>query len=326
MKSMIQYACIGILSVFSIWMGVIPALTTIDTDFPNYYTASRLLVEGRDVSRIYDDQWFQDQINGYQISQPGKFSPFPPVTAFIMIPIAFFAPLTAFRIWTMVNIGALISGILLLADICRKDWRWSSMLILGSGIGLLNNFRFGQFYLILTLLILLGYYFGRRGQLVRSGLMFGIGAAFKYFPLIFLPLFIMRKEWKLVAVSVFTVITLYSIGLFVFGIEVYKHFFTSVLIEHLSGNIQNSFSAVFQSWNSLFLRIFVYDAALNPSPVLNLPSGYGIMKYALTLVILSVTSVTLYKLHRLRQVETLPIQFSVIAVMGMLLLPASATY
>src|SRR5262249_8292063 len=121
LKIKVQLAGIVILGTVVLWKGIIPALTEIGSDFPNYYTASRLLLQRKDVSRIYADGGFQSQIEGYDIHQAVKFSPFPPVTAFVMLPLAPLPPLTALRIWTLVNVGALLGGIMLLSNICEKD-------------------------------------------------------------------------------------------------------------------------------------------------------------------------------------------------------------
>ena len=243
-----------------------------------------------------------------------------------MLPIAFFTPNVALRIWTIINIGVIVIGVILSSRISGKDWLWTCLLLLGSGIALVNNFRFGQFYLMLTSLILFGYYFWRQRKYVPSGIMLGIGAALKYFPLIFLPLFMMRKQWKLVITCSLTVLTIYSIGLLVFGVETYKQFFVSVFAEHLSGNIQDPFSAALQSWNSLFHRLFMYDATLNPFPVFNSVATYQIARYSVYLTIFIVVCQNVYRLNKVPENDTSVFQFSLVSIAGMVLLPASATY
>jgi hypothetical protein len=119
-----EYIAIAVLGVFIVWKGIIPALTTVDTDFPNYYTSSRLLLEGKDMSRLYDDQWFQEQINAYGIEQQGKFAPFPPVTAVLMIPLALLPPLVALRVWTVCNISMCVAVIVMLCKISGRNWQW----------------------------------------------------------------------------------------------------------------------------------------------------------------------------------------------------------
>ena len=63
--------------------GVMPALYAIQSDFPNYFTSAKIVADGGDTARLYDDAWFQEQMRRYGVGEhfTGKFSPFPPATA-----------------------------------------------------------------------------------------------------------------------------------------------------------------------------------------------------------------------------------------------------
>ena len=65
----------GILAGIIFSRGVLPSFAGPETDFPNYYTASRLLLEGADANRLYDSIWFQEQMVRFGFEQKGKFSP-----------------------------------------------------------------------------------------------------------------------------------------------------------------------------------------------------------------------------------------------------------
>src|SRR3982074_2763817 len=39
--------------------GMVPAMSKIDSDFPNYFTAAKIVADGENVERLYDDSWFQ---------------------------------------------------------------------------------------------------------------------------------------------------------------------------------------------------------------------------------------------------------------------------
>src|SRR3989442_1984792 len=148
----------------------VTAFSKIDSDFPNYYTAARLVIEGGNLTSLYDDAWFQKQIEREGIDREGKFSPFPPLDAFIMIPIAHLSPQHALQAWTIVNVLLLGANILLLSKILGRGWVWSGLLFLGSGLALVNNFRLGQFYLALSLLLSAGYLFPPEKLFLRSGM------------------------------------------------------------------------------------------------------------------------------------------------------------
>ena len=326
MKRLFQHIAIGVIGLFIVWKGIIPAFTDVDTDFPNYYTSSRLVLEGKDISRLYDDNWFQEQMTAYGIEQQGKFSPFPPVTAFIMIPLAMLSPQGALRVWTVINIIVLITTAIVLTKIADKDWRWSCLLILGGGVALINNFRFGQWYLILAFLMLMGYYFLERKRLSTAGILFGIGAAFKYFPIVVLPILLLNKQWSAVLSFILTIALIYCVGLVTFGTQLHSEFFSRVLNEHISGNIQNPFSATFQSWNSLLRRLFMYDPLLNPLPVVNSTLLFQGIKDVIIATVAGASCWALKLTYRIREKEKLAVQVALITIGGMLLLPASATY
>src|SRR5580700_8534600 len=99
--------------------GIVPAWSAVDTDFPNYFTAAKIVADGENTDRLYDNGWFQDQMRRYQIGKPseGEFKPFPPPTALLLVPLAGLKPLDALRVVTCVSFLCLIGSIILLAKI-----------------------------------------------------------------------------------------------------------------------------------------------------------------------------------------------------------------
>src|SRR5580700_2000807 len=99
--------------------GIVPAVSKVDTDFPNYFTAAKIVADGGNTGRLYDNGWFQDQMRRYQIGKAseGEFKPFPPPTALLLVPLAGLKPLDALRVVTCVSFLCLIGSIILLAKI-----------------------------------------------------------------------------------------------------------------------------------------------------------------------------------------------------------------
>ena len=97
--------------------GMVPAMSKIDSDFPNYFTAAKIVADGGDVERLYDNSWFQGQMRRYQIGKPseGKFAPFPPPTALLLVPLTRLEPLNALRVMTGVSTLCLVCSTILLA-------------------------------------------------------------------------------------------------------------------------------------------------------------------------------------------------------------------
>jgi hypothetical protein len=323
---LLQYTVLAVLCVFLCIRGIIPALESVNTDFPNYYTSARLFVEGNDVSRLYDDNWFQVQIGKFGMNQMGKFTPFPPITALVMTPLTFLSPLNALRVWTLLNIVLLLFAIVLVARISGRSWIWSAILFLSSGHALANNFKFGQFYLLLALMIILGYRYWVQGEHVKGGVLLGAGAAFKYFPIIFFVEFITLRQWKIATTGVVTIVILTVASILLLGLGIHEQFVLRVLGQHLGGNIQDPFSPTFQSWNSLLRRLFVYDLARNPNPAYNIPAGFYIGLFSIYISVVTLMVVAFKKSSSFFSEFARDIQFGVLGVTGLFLLPASATY
>lgn len=321
-----RFTLIALLGVLIFWRGILPAFTRIDTDFPNYYTASRLVLEGKDVSRLYDDAWFNAQIASYGIAVEGKFSPFPPPTVFIMLPIASLSPGTAMTVWTILNIAALVGVVLLLKRTTRKSLWWVLLLVLFSGHALINDFRFGQCYLMLALLIILGYVLWTRNHPLAAGVLLGVGAAIKYFPLAYIPLMVLRKQWKMLAAFVLTIAGINGLAMATVGTGAYEEFFNNILMHHLSANMQDPFSSVFQSWNSLFRRLFVADGMLNPSPLFNWPAGFMLLTAVVVGTVIWISAAQILQLQQIQHTSAFSLQFSLLTITCLAILPASATY
>ena len=315
-----------ILAVFHLRFGLLPAWQNINSDFPNYYTSSKLLIYGEDLSNLYDDAWFQGKINEYGINEQGKFSPFPPATAFVMLPEAFFNPITAKRIYLVFNLFVLVFTSYLLKKISGFSFLINLNFLLLSGIALVNNLLLGQFYLILLMLIVLDYVILIKKKEHLTGYFWGIGAAIKYFPLAFIPVLAFTKKWKTISGMLAAVIIVNFISFFVVGSAAYKTFFDKVFFSHLNGELssQSMFAVQFQSWNSLLRHIFVYDPVENTNPLLNSTLVFDIARAIVYLLFISAAIYAVYKIKDDR--ELFPKSIAVSALLMFVLSPASASY
>src|SRR5580698_8166140 len=162
--------------------GIVPAMTRVDTDFPNYYTAAKIVTDGGQVDRLYDDQWFQQQMSRYRMPAPeqGKFAPFPPPTALLLIPLASMEPLNALRVTTVIGIVGLVASVVLLSRILSRSVLESAVLVLLSGAAIVNALRLGQPYMLVSLSCVFGYYLYLKGRPWLAGLCFGLFVPIKY--------------------------------------------------------------------------------------------------------------------------------------------------
>jgi hypothetical protein len=308
--------------------GVVPAMSKIDTDFPNYFTAAKIVSDGGSVERLYDTVWFRQQMRNYRIGNAaeGAFAPFPPPTALLLVPLNRLEPLNALRVMTSLNIMCLICSIILLARILCWSFVDAGVFVLLSGYAVLNGMRFGQPYVLVSLSCILGYYARLKGRPLLAGICFGLFSPIKYFPVVILIYFAFRKEWRVVVggATAILVVALASIG--VLGWKIHQDFLFSVLGNHLIANLQDPFTASFQSFDTLFRRLFVFDATSNPQPLLALPRLQSIgVPITKTLILLAAVA-TLIKLARSGVATATAPSIGILGILTLLLAPATATY
>jgi hypothetical protein len=318
------------LASFVLVRGVVPALTTIDSDFPNYFAAARIVAAGGSADRLYDDSWFQQQIRRELpgVEPRGKFGPFPPPTALLLVPLARLSPLTALRVTTAVSLLCLLCSIGLLARIIPLRVVDSALLVLLSGYAVCNSLRFGQPYIVISTACILGYYAWLKQRPLLAGACFGIFAPIKYVPA-FIPLyFALRRQWKVALGGMATAAAVVLAGIAVLGWKVHQVFLDSVLGNHLVANIsmQDPFSASFQSFDTLFRRLFLFDATANPHPWLASP---GLQIAALAMTKAAIVVLTIAALVRLARADpdnsTAP-SLGLLGIVVLLIAPATATY
>lgn len=308
--------------------GILPAINNTKGDFANYYTASSLIIDGISLETAYRDfVWFQKQMDRYGIvNQVGGFIPFPPSTALVLLPLALFSPVTAKNIWVLFNIVLVVIDIVLLCRISRLPWLMTSVLFFGSGYALLNQFLFGQQYLLLLTSILLGIYFHQKQKPVLSGMAFGVFIPIKYVGVLFLFYFAWKKQWRLVGAAIVTVVVVLSATLVLGGWQVFQTFATEVLPRHLRGEIQDPYSVFFQSWNSLFRRLFVYQESLNTDPALNMPALFYIFKHVVFWCLLGLASFIIVRIRFQNERHLFLFHMGFIPLVLLLISPVSATY
>ncbi len=76
------------LTILIFTKGIVPAMSTLDTDFPNYLTAARIVADGGPANRLYDTPGFKSKcadtasasprrVNSRRFRRPPRFSWFP---------------------------------------------------------------------------------------------------------------------------------------------------------------------------------------------------------------------------------------------------------
>ncbi len=322
----LSFVVLLVAGMFVLWRGVLPSFTQILTDFPNYYTAGAIARAGVNVERLYDDAWFQQEIYRLGMQQAGKFSPFPPPTALLFIPFSWLPPLAALRALSALNLLFLGVAVWLIRRLFAFSLLQSAAFVVLAGWGLVNCFRFGQLYVALSLSALAAVYFAHRQRGVLAGICIGSLLPIKYFSLLLFIDDMLKRRWQSVLVSVLTVAAIFAMSTAILGWEVHRVWLTAVLGEHLQGNLsqQDPYSFTFQSFQSLFRRLFLSDALLNPDPWIDSATAYYVATVAAILLPLGLTVQALLHVRKTEPLSDLTV--AVLFTAGLLVAPATATY
>jgi len=304
------------------WMYVIPAWNTIVTDFPNYYVSAWAVRHGHDLSQLYDPVWFEQEKNRSGIERPAAlFNYFPPMNALIMWPFAQLPPIKAKQAWTIVNMIALAAVIALTVKATGLGLL-SSMLVAFLGLDALgNNLTYGQFYILLTLLMLAAVVFAQRFPFV-AGIATGVGTLTKIFPA-FLPVyFLIRRQYRALIFSAAAITILIVIGILMLGWAPHRVYLDEVLGRSLRSEIQDPYNVHWNTLQALLRRALVREETLNPAPIFDAAWLFFFLRPLVSAVIVGTT---FFAIFRARQRNVLA-EYGAIIAMVSLITPSQASY
>jgi len=311
--------------------GVVPALTTITDDFPEYFTSAKSVREGQDAVKLYDGAWFREQTRRYGVGppeNPGEFTPYPPPTALLLTPLAGFKPQTALRIVTALNVVCLICSMFLLRGIFA--WRLidSALFILLSGWALRNGLRLGHPYILISTCCLLGYYLYLKRMPWLAGLCLGLFVPIKYFPLMILAGFAFHRQWRVVLGGGIAAAAVVLVSIGVLGWQVHQIFLLDVLLNHLTGHLIPGprFTAIFQSFDTLFERLFILDPVRNPHPWVSAPLAATFAIVSTKGLLVLAAAAALMKLARGATARAIAPSIGILGILVLLIAPGSGTY
>lgn len=291
------------------------------SDYAGYYFGGKELLAGN-YMHAYDLQWLNDLIasRGYR-GVFVSYSPFPPFTALV------FAPFLLFPMGLSKLLFDCFSCLLFLLTLYRSGRYFSipPILVLALPaiffIPIVNNLFFGQSYLLLCCLLLEGFIAYKEDRMVLSSLLWALAILFKVFPGVIFLFLLLRRKYKQAVWLAAACCLLLTLSLFCTGWVVWKYYLTEILPKVNNGELNDSFTYVFQSAFMLLKRAFVYDALLNPHPLLRSPYlfviGTGIFKALVLSVCAMVT---------LREKKNEFLAFGIWLMGSMLISPNGSSY
>ncbi len=247
--------------------------------FPGYFTAARLVAEGRWSPGVYDDARFARETLAVTDGRLGEiYRPNPPVTSLVMLPIAGLDLMAARRAWLVLEVGLVImSWLLVVAAIPALRGPPLALGLLALTLAwapLQTDILMGQVYVpLLALHAAALLAIGRRrarGRIV-AGLSLGVAAVAKLAAIPWLLALAVRGGYRVtVAAGLATAAVLAALTLGFAGFGGWSAFAGSALYELTSDRSSLAVTA-YQSTAGLLRHLLVTDATWNPGGLAYLP-------------------------------------------------------
>jgi len=264
-----EWVLTAILLCSFIFRALMPGWRILNTDFPNYYLTAALRLDDRaSVDRAYEWIWFQRHKDHREIAQTVVgYVPNPPLCAAPLLPLASMPALSAKHVWILLNLAFLAVALWILHRVTLLPWR---RVLLMAGLCVLplrSNFMFGQYYVVIFLLICGAYYAFWRGYRFTAGTLLAAAAWFKLFPAVFLLLFLRKREMRATAGLLTGLAALGALSVLIFGWDMHRVWLIEVLPRALRGDLVGPYVLKWNSFTSLWHRSFLFEPELNPAPI-----------------------------------------------------------
>jgi hypothetical protein len=159
----------------------------------------------------------------------------------------------------------------------------------------------------------------------------GLFAPIKYFPVLMLACFALGKEWRVVLGGVVAIAGVALVSISVLGWQLHQIFLLQIFGNHLTGHLSLQdqgvpLTAVYQSFDTLFNRLFVFDPLRNPQPLLAAPLLRTVSLVTMKGAIALAAVATLVKLARGGTSTAVAPSIGILGILVLLIAPATATY
>jgi hypothetical protein len=241
------------------------------SDFAGYYYGGLALIHGHS-SEAYDMTLLNDRIaaDGQQ-DVLVSYAPFPPVTSLVFAPFLVFSMDIAKLVFNGVSIALFLFTLLRLTRyLSTPPWLILALPVIFF-IPVINNLAFGQAYLLLFTLLGEGWLAYHKQQRILSSLLWAAAILFKLFPAFLFIFLLLRRRYRETAYLGIACALLLLPSLLINGIGAWNFYVFTILPRMNHGELNDSFTYIFQSAFMLFKRAFRYDQLLNPHPLTDNP-------------------------------------------------------
>jgi hypothetical protein len=268
--SLLQLAALGVVFLI-VAVRLVPAARN-DVSFAAFYTAARVFVDQpANLSRIYDNDWFNDQVHQHGFPHLDDiYNVNPPTLGVALMPLAAVRPAVGRWAWPALNLVALVAGVALLLRAFEIPLRWLLPVVAIAALTepVAQHFERNQIYLILFALVCVmvsAWVAGRRGAAgAMLGTLVGGKTACGWFALERL----FCRDWRTIGAAMASAAVIVAASLAVAGTQVWTAYV--VHLPYLATAPQRYVTA-YQTVTSLFGHLFVFDARWNRSPIVDVP-------------------------------------------------------
>lgn len=302
------------------------AWRTLNTDFPNYYTAARLVHEGYDTSRMYEWTWIEREKDHRAIDiRVIGLLPITPFSTLAVWPLTGLAPLAAKHVWILLNLAFLIPIGWMLQSMTGLGYRRIA-LAMAFSFPLHRNLLYGQFYILLLLLIVAACWSYLRSLRGVAGALLAIAAVCKVFPILFFAFFLQRREWRALLSGIITGFAAIVVSIAIFGWNVHYTWFVQILPWVTRGEGMPPYTVSSASFSSLFHRLFLFEPQWNPHPWHTSPLAFALLLPILQMATLAPAILLIEKENRTRSRVLLEWSALLTASLAISTIPASYNF
>jgi hypothetical protein len=237
------------------------------SDFAGYYYGGRALIQGH-----YSEAYDMSQLND-RIAKDGwhnvfvSYAPFPPFSSLVFAPLLIFPMNVAKLVFNCISISLFLFTLLRITRYLSTPPYLIFSLPIIFFIPLLNNLAFGQAYLLLLTLLAEGWLAYRKQQRILSSFLWATAILFKLFPAFLFVFLLLRRRHREALYLGIGCTFLLILSLSINSIAAW-HFYVAVILPRMNhGELNDSFTYIFQSAFMLLKRAFRYDRLLNPHPI-----------------------------------------------------------
>ena len=277
-QAIIEYGLLILLAALLLWQGVIPGWKVLNSDFPNYYVAARLIRKHYVLDRIYEWIWFQRAADHFGADgQLAGFLGLTPFSAIPILPLAWLPVLVAKRVWIVVNLALLAGSVELLKRQTGLGRTRVWLIALCAAIPLRSSFLSGQMHILVLALLVVAYVCHMRGWQIGSGCFIAVAAALKIYPIFFCGYFLLKRRWRALGAAVVFSALCWGLSWWMVGQGAMSAYVFEQLPRSLQGESGNPFLASVTASSALFHRLFLYEPELNPHPLIYSPQLYTLL-------------------------------------------------